>query len=77
MTVLGEAEAARARASGEALTGRIAHVTYRGGIWEARIEMAGCGANRESGACLSAYLSRRPHVGEALSLRIDNAWLLP
>ena len=65
VTVLGEAEAARA--SGEALTGRIAHVTYRGGIWEARIEMAGL--RREPGRAVPVCrrTSRAPpHVGEAL-----------
>ena len=51
--------------------GRVAHVLYRGGAWEAQVEVDGLNAPFE-------VHSRRPlSVDETLSLWIDGGWCLP
>ena len=74
VTVLGEAASrATTGAAAGTLRGRVAHVAYRGGIWEARLDVGGV----EESASLVTRFARRPHVGEELALRVEGAWLLP
>ncbi len=53
------------------LPARVDHVLYRGGLWEAQVEIEGLPAPME------LHVRRRLSVGEALNLRVKTGWLLP
>ncbi|MTI42258.1 iron(III) transport system ATP-binding protein [Roseibium hamelinense] len=56
---------------GDGISGRVARVTYRGGFWEVHVQL-----NASQPAVL-VNTSRRVTEGDKVSLRIEDAWLLP
>ncbi|MDE4097304.1 ABC transporter ATP-binding protein [Phaeobacter gallaeciensis] len=54
----------------DGLQGTVRSILYRGGIWDAEVEIAG-------GALLSLTHGTALHIGQPLSLAVDQAWVLP
>ncbi|WP_417518369.1 ABC transporter ATP-binding protein [Minwuia sp.] len=59
------------RIADDGIAGKVETVSYRGGVWECRVGLNGADAP------LIVRASRPVQVGETLSLRITDGWLLP
>ncbi|MGP1275857.1 MAG: TOBE domain-containing protein, partial [Caulobacterales bacterium] len=52
-------------------SGRVAAATYRGGHWEAQVEVAGLPAS------FVLHLPQRADPGDVLTFGLNGGWLLP